>query len=50
MNDYKFDDPYDDLFDFRILDEWEEKANGLVKKSYEARGWVLQSPNTEKNM
>jgi hypothetical protein len=43
MNDYKFDDPYSNVFDDRRVDGWESKARDLLKETYEANGWILPS-------
>ena len=43
MKDYKFDDPYTDLFDNDRVDKWEQHARELLKDTYDANGWILPS-------
>jgi hypothetical protein len=43
MNDYKFDDPYVNMFDNERVDEWEVKARQLLNETYNENGWILPS-------
>jgi hypothetical protein len=48
MNDYKFHDPYVDVFDNDRVDRWEARARELLKKTYDANGWILPSEHHSK--
>ena len=43
LEDYKFKDVFVNQFDHDRLNEFEKRASTLVKNTYEAEGWVLQS-------
>jgi len=43
MNDYKFDDPYENVFDNDRVDRWEARARELLKDTYDTNGWILPS-------
>lgn len=43
MKDYKFDDPYVDVFDNERVDKWEHRVRELLRETYDANGWILPS-------
>ena len=43
LNDYKFDDPYVDVFDNGRLTDFEKNATHLVEDIYSQKGWRLSS-------
>lgn len=43
LNDYKFDDPYVNVFENDRLDVFEKNATQLVKDIYSQKGWKLSS-------
>jgi hypothetical protein len=47
MNDYKFPDPYANVFDNDRVDRWEAQARELLKDTYDAHGWILPSSESE---
>ena len=42
LNDYKFNDPYANAFNADILNNWEDKAEELIKDVYTEKGWMLE--------
>mmetsp|Transcript_1059 Transcript_1059/g.1288 ORF Transcript_1059/g.1288 Transcript_1059/m.1288 type:complete len:291 (-) Transcript_1059:42-914(-) len=50
LNDYKFDDPYDQMFDDQKLKSFEERAWILLKKTYERNGWLFKSDYPSENI
>jgi hypothetical protein len=47
MNDYKFPDPYANVFDNDRVNRWEAQARELLKDTYDAHGWILPSSESE---
>ena len=47
LEDYKFEDVFVNQFDHDRLNEFEKRATALVKNTYDAKGWVLQSSLSE---